>query len=131
MHELEGFAVDCSHAYFEAWAFWRVDDAADLEAEHFAGEDAVFTDGVCAAVFIGESGTEREVADFGACGSKSISGVSASNSTMVRWSDGLNSGWSHEYECSCLTIDVACLISNSHYTRNLWLAHGIDEFASD
>jgi hypothetical protein len=49
--ELEGFAVDCADANFEAWAVRGVDDAADLEAEDFAGEDAMFTNGVCAAGF--------------------------------------------------------------------------------
>ncbi len=47
--ELEGFAVDCADAYFEFWPVWGVDDSADLEAEDFAGEDAVFADGVCTA----------------------------------------------------------------------------------
>jgi hypothetical protein len=49
MDELEGFAVDGPHPYFEFGSVWGVDDAADLEAKDFAGEDAVFTDGVGAA----------------------------------------------------------------------------------
>jgi hypothetical protein len=49
MDELEGFAVDCPHPYFEFGSVWGVDDAADFEAENFAGEDAVFTNGVGAA----------------------------------------------------------------------------------
>ncbi len=50
MDELEGFAVDGTDANFEFGSFGGVDDTADLQAEDFAGEDAVFTDDVCAAV---------------------------------------------------------------------------------
>ena len=50
MDELEGFAVDGADADFELGAFGCVHDAADLQAEDFAGEDAVFTNDFCAAV---------------------------------------------------------------------------------
>ena len=50
MDELEGFAVDGADADFEFWSFGCVDDAADLQAEDFAGEDAVLTNDVCAAL---------------------------------------------------------------------------------